>query len=55
MGEADVKAAITAAIAETSAASVKDMGKVMTALRGKFAGQIDFAKAGPMVKAMLGG
>ena len=48
-------AAITAAIAETGAASVKDMGKVIAVLRGKYAGQIDFAKASVTVKAMLAG
>ena len=48
-------AAITAAIAETGAASVKDMGKVMAALKAKYAGQLDFASVGGAVKAKLGG
>ena len=43
----------TAAIAETGAASIKDMGKVMAALRAKHAATLDMAKAGPMVKAKL--
>ena len=54
MDEAAVKAAIAAAIAETGAASVKDMGKVIAVLRAKFAGQMDFGKASGQVKAMLG-
>lgn len=55
MSEDEVKAAIAAAIAETGAASMKDMGKVVGALRGKYAGQMDFAKASGLVKAALGG
>jgi uncharacterized protein YqeY len=46
-------AAVAAAIAETGAASVKDMGKVMAALRARHAAALDMAKAGPMVKARL--
>ena len=55
MAEADVEAAIRAAIAETGAASIKDMGKVVGALKAKYAGQIDFAKARATVKAILAG
>ena len=55
MSDDDVKAAIAAAVAETGAASVKDMGKVIGVLRGKYAGQMDFAKASGLVKAALGG
>jgi hypothetical protein len=55
MGDDDVKAAIQAAIAETGAASMKDMGKVVGVLKTKYAGQIDFAKASGLVKAALGG
>lgn len=55
LGEAEVEAAIAAAIAETGAASIKDMGKVVAALKGKYAGRIDFAKASAQVKAKLGG
>lgn len=54
MSEAEVKAAVAAAIAETGAASVKDMGKVMAALKAKHTGTMDFAKAGAAVKAALG-
>jgi uncharacterized protein YqeY len=55
MGEADVAAAIDAAIAETGAAGMKDMGKVIGVLRGKYAGQMDFGKASAAVKAKLSG
>ncbi|MCO5091180.1 GatB/YqeY domain-containing protein [Bosea sp. (in: a-proteobacteria)] len=55
MSEAQVKAAIDKAIAETGASAVKDMGKVIGVLRAAYAGQMDFGKASPMVKAALGG
>jgi uncharacterized protein YqeY len=55
MDEAAMAAAIDAAVAETGAASIKDMGKVMAALKGKHAAVMDMAKAGPMVKTRLGG
>lgn len=55
MDEAAMAAAIDAAVAETGAATIKDMGKVMAALRAKHAAVLDMAKAGPMVKARLGG
>ena len=54
MDDAAVTAAITAAIAETGAASPKDMGKVMGLLKTKSAGQMDFQKASAAVKAKLG-
>jgi hypothetical protein len=53
MNEAETRAAIEAAIAETGAASMKDMGKVVGALRGRYAGQMDFARASALVKEML--
>jgi uncharacterized protein YqeY len=53
MDEAEAKAAIEAAIAETGAASMKDMGKVVSVLRAKYAGRMDFAKASGLVKDML--
>jgi uncharacterized protein YqeY len=53
MSEAEMAAAIEAAIKDTSAAGMKDMGKVIGALRGKYAGQMDMAKASGMVKAKL--
>jgi hypothetical protein len=55
MDEAAMQAAVQAAIAETGATSVKEMGKVMAALRAKHAASLDMAKAGPLVKAALGG
>jgi uncharacterized protein len=55
MSEAEVKAAIAAIIKETGAASVKDMGKVMAALKERFAGKMDFGKASGAVKGLLAG
>jgi hypothetical protein len=53
MDEAAMTEAVSAAIAETGAASIKDMGKVMAALRARHAATLDMSKAGPMVKARL--
>lgn len=53
MDEAETRAAIEAAIAGTGAVSMKDMGKVVGALRGQYAGRMDFAKASALVKEML--
>jgi uncharacterized protein YqeY len=53
MDEAEMRAAVTAAIAATGAGSVKDMGKVIGALRGRYAGQMDFGKVSALVKEML--
>jgi hypothetical protein len=53
MSEAEVRAAIDAIVAETGAASIKDMGRVMAALKERHAGQMDMGKAGPMVRAKL--
>jgi uncharacterized protein YqeY len=55
MADADVAAAIDAAIKDTGAAGMKDMGKVIGVLRGKYAGQMDMAKASVAVKAKLSG
>jgi uncharacterized protein len=55
MDEAGIKAAIQSAVTETGAASMKDMGKVVAALKAKYTGQMDFAKASQLVKAALGG
>jgi uncharacterized protein YqeY len=55
MDAAETDAAIVAAIAETGAASIKDMGKVMGVLKSRHAGQMDFSTVGPLVKAKLGG
>jgi uncharacterized protein YqeY len=53
MSEAEMTAAIDAAIAETGAAGMKDMGKVIGALRGQYAGQMDMGKASALVKGKL--
>ena len=50
----EVGKAITSAIAEVGAGSIRDMGKVMAALKAKYTGQMDFGAAGPMVKDRLG-
>jgi uncharacterized protein YqeY len=55
LGEAEAKEAVRAVIAELGAASMKDMGKVMAALKERYAGQMDFGKAGGIVKAQLAG
>ena len=55
MDAAETDAAIVAAIADSGAASIKDMGKVMAALKAKYSGQMDFSAVGPAVKAKLGG
>jgi uncharacterized protein YqeY len=55
MSEPEMKAAIEAAVTETGAAGMKDMGKVIGVLRSKYAGQMDMAKASAMVKAQLAG
>jgi len=53
MDQAETEAAIRAVVAETGAAGIKDMGKVMAALREQYAGQMDFGKASGTVKALL--
>jgi len=53
MEEAEARAAIVAIVAELGATSVKDMGKVMGALKERYAGQMDFGKASGQVKDTL--
>ena len=53
--ESEQAEAIAKAIADTGAASIKDMGKVMNALKAGYAGRMDFSKVGPALKAKLGG
>lgn len=53
LDEAETEAAIEAAIADSGAASLRDMGKVIGALKEKYTGQMDFGKVGPMVKERL--
>ena len=55
MSDDEMKAAITAAISESGAAGMKDMGKVIAVLRAKYAGQMDFGKASGLVKTALAG
>lgn len=53
MSEAEITAAIEEIIAQTGAAGIKDMGKVMGALKAKYAGQMDFAVASSLIKGKL--
>jgi uncharacterized protein YqeY len=53
MDEAATQQAVKDAVAETGATSIKDMGKVMAALKAKHAATLDMSKAGPLVKAAL--
>ena len=55
MSEAEAKAAIAAVIKDTGAAGMKDMGKVMAALKERHAGKMDFGKASGLVKGLLSG
>ena len=55
MDEAEVTAAAKAAIAATGATSVKEMGKVVNALKEAHPGQMDFAKASAIVRSLLAG
>ena len=55
MDDAGIEQAVGDAIAETGAAGVKDMGRVMGLLKSKYAGQMDFGKASAAVKSKLAG
>ncbi|WP_407050262.1 GatB/YqeY domain-containing protein [Methyloraptor flagellatus] len=54
MDEADAEAAVKAVVAEIGATSVKDMGRVMAALKERYAGRMDFGRISGVVKAALG-
>ncbi|NBO20700.1 MAG: GatB/YqeY domain-containing protein [Rhodobacteraceae bacterium] len=54
LDEAEVAAAIDAAIAEAGASSIRDMGKVMAVLKAAYTGQMDFGAVGALIKARLG-
>jgi len=54
LSEAERDAAVAEAIAETGASSIRDMGKVMAALKARYTGQMDFGAVGPLVRARLG-
>ncbi|MDG1102924.1 MAG: GatB/YqeY domain-containing protein [Ascidiaceihabitans sp.] len=53
LNEAESAAAVDAAVAEVGATSIRDMGKVMGILKGKYMGQMDFGSVGPIVKNRL--
>ena len=53
LSEKEVAEAVDAAIAEAGADSIRDMGRVMGALKGKYAGRMDFGAVGPLVKDRL--
>jgi uncharacterized protein YqeY len=55
LSDNEVRTNVSAIIAETGAAGAKDMGKVMAALKERYAGQMDFAKASATVKELLNG
>ncbi len=55
MDDAEIDQAVTAAVAETGASGIKDMGRVMAALKARHAAALDMGRAGPLVKAKLGG
>ncbi len=54
MSQDEVAAALDAAVAETGAASIRDVGKVMATLKARYTGQMDFGAVGALVKARLG-
>ncbi|NNG02527.1 MAG: GatB/YqeY domain-containing protein [Inquilinus sp.] len=53
MDEGSMRAAVSAVIADIDAKGIKDMGRTMAALRSRYAGRMDFAKASGMVKKVL--
>jgi uncharacterized protein YqeY len=55
LSDEESQAVINAAIEETGAESLRDMGKVMGVLKAKYRGQLDMGKAGAAIKAVLGG
>ena len=53
LGEEEIKGAVGDVISELDATTIKDMGRVMGALKARFAGRMDFGKASAMVKQRL--
>ncbi|KMK66913.1 GatB/YqeY domain-containing protein [Puniceibacterium sp. IMCC21224] len=53
LSDDEVAKAVDAAVAEVGASSIRDMGRVMAVLKGKYTGQMDFGSVGPMVKERL--
>lgn len=54
LSESETTAAIDEAISETGASTIRDMGKVMAVLKGKYTGRMDFSQVGPKVRQLLG-
>uniref|UniRef100_A0A2A4YYK7 Glutamyl-tRNA amidotransferase n=1 Tax=OCS116 cluster bacterium TaxID=2030921 RepID=A0A2A4YYK7_9PROT len=54
MDEAEIKAACEAVVADIKAEGLKDMGKIMGALKAKYAGQMDFSIASKTIRDLLG-
>ena len=54
LSESEIEEVVKALIAETGASSMKDMGKIMGALKAKYAGQLDMGKANGIIKSLLG-
>ena len=54
MSEGEANAAVAAVVEELGASSIKDMGRVMAALKERYAGRMDFGKVGAQVKQRLG-
>ncbi|WP_208350564.1 GatB/YqeY domain-containing protein [Pseudaestuariivita rosea] len=54
LSDAEAAQAVDAAISEVGAESIRDMGRVIGVLKGKYTGQMDFGRVGPMVKEKLG-
>lgn len=50
MSDAEVEKAVVAAVTDTGASSIRDMGKVMAHLKARYTGKMDFARAGAAVK-----
>jgi len=55
LGESEIEQAVLAAVSESGAAGVKDMGKVMALLKSRLAGRADMGRVSALVKARLGG
>ena len=53
LSAAEIEEAVSDAIAATGATSIRDMGRVMGELKGKYTGQMDFGAVGPMIKTRL--
>lgn len=53
MNDDEILAAVKAAVADTGATSMKDMGKIMGILKSKYAGQMDFGKVSGVIKTLF--